>query len=1100
MANTIHGVTVSQEYVHFETTNQSLLLSARVLDDDGTDTGRVSVVSEDNKIAKFYGSSWATNDPTRMLFSIKAVSYGRTRFKIASKTDPTKYTYLTVDVGPVSNVRDVRLSKSSVYLVTGGRSEQVTATVDATSGSRGVSITYSNDNIARVTLSATSDPSVTALTIEALRVGETVVTVRSASDTTRYAKLNVKVVADEEDVPSGGGDDGGSSGEWTPRDAYDQTPLRTTATFFEELGEDEEINDITSVGNTLIISTPKNMYYYLWKEGAYHFLGNKIPAPVIYFREASLDAIRDEIPDPLVPNRVDFPHFFDANGQFVAWDYHLAVVGFAMSEYVVQSFSHEHPKNNPLHPAKWGSRADEYKLTNQFQQYVLDTVWGEIDDIVNEKANSGKAIFPVFVRYAVRLYDGTVYAQSIPVLVGADLLKYIRVRTGVFGGRIPAGLTVETNGDTFDSDDFYVFVPVYKKEGIPQDSAWETVNEFSNFVQMRMGLPEAYSLCADFSYNAGRFDGWDDIVSGVDIYISTQIGPQLRNAAKMSVVDGFYAEDHSDDKDDFIGLYDLIIDPKYTEVNQEKSVLLHQQTYLAKSYTLDEFRSLSGEVILDDINFSSDHIMAQEALKETPQSMHYTRGENLFNYNNRLMMTNVEQVLHHGYQFLHSVEWKNDGSPAPSYRFVYHLHGENGESVVISRDENGQGLIIPKQRAVVSGSPTLYTESPVAWFAYPDSRCYRIDVYQNFGSTVLFSSFATKTFDQADVAYVFLGFGVPFQGEQYTDILPTDENPVYRMPNSLVVSRPNNPFVFPAEDVVTFIAGEILNIAVASVPLSEGQAGQFPLYVFTDEGVFAMTVDAEGKLRTSHNVSRDILLSKDALVGIEQGVFFAAARGLLLLQGSRVTNVSSQMDGLPTTMDESLLGKIETLLGFQVDDQQALRSFLSDCILAYDYANTRILVANPKYNAMYVYKFDTQSWHRMQTDFGKPVRVLNAFPEAQIAMRSGQYQSLLDFSVLAENENAEAMRGLVYTRDLDLDGADIYKVISKLKVRGRFENGHVRWQLQGSNDGINYTTIHSLHGPSWKWYRIALFTMLGKNERISYIEVDYNPKFTDAIR
>lgn len=1048
MANTIHGVTVSQEYVHFETTNQFLLLSARVLDDDGTDTGRVSVVSEDNNIAKLYGTSWANNDPTQSFFSIKAVSYGRTRFKITSKTDPTKYTYLTVDVGPVSNVRDVRLSKSSVYLVTGGRSEQVTASVDATSGSRGVSITYSNSNIARVTLSATSDPSVTALTIEALRVGETVVTVRSAADTTRYAKLNVKVVADEEDVPPGGGDEGGSSGEWTPRDAYDQTPLRTTATFFEELGEDEIINDITSVGNTLIVSTPKNMYYYLWKEGAYHFLGNKIPVPVIYFRMGDMEHNRT------VPvAEIDTTGFSTLSPED----------GVVRTDDEMTVFPHENI-GDTIH---YGYSSKKYVFDNSFESgfwnEFLDATWGQIDKNLIEQARLGKAIFPIFVRYAVRLYDGTEYGQSIPILLGADINRFVDVK----------GIVLQM----FGGDDG------------KEKNALTIAAPF-------VAIADSYSIVMEVA-NRNMFGGWEDIVEAVDIFLSPQFAPPQRNAAKFDME--LIGKELATLAASQFEVKNFMLDPYYTEYNQEKMVLYYQNTYLARSFSMNEFRSLPSESVLE-VDTSSDFIMSQRALKESPWSMHYTQGGNLFNYNNRLMMSNVEQNLHHGYQFLHSVEWKSDGSPVPSYRIVYHLHGDNGESIVISRDENGQGLIVPKQRPVVDNSSTNYTESPVAWFAYPDSRCYRIDVYQNFGSTVMFSSFATKTFDQADVAYVFLGFGVPFQGEQYTDILPADESLVYRMPNSLVVSKPNNPFVFPAEDVVTFIAGEILNIAVASVPLSEGQAGQFPLYVFTDEGVFAMTVDAEGKLRTSHNVSRDILLSKDALVGIEQGVFFAAARGLLLLQGSRVTNVSSQMDGLPTTMDESLLGKIETLLGFHVDDHQAFRSFLSDCILAYDYANTRILVANPKYNAMYVYKFDTQSWHRMQTDFGKPVRVLNAFPEAQIAMRSGQYQSLLDFSVLAENENAEAMRGLVYTRDLDLDGADIYKVISKLKVRGRFENGHIRWQLQGSNDGLNYTTVHSLRGPSWKWYRIALVTNLDKDERISYIELDYTPKFTDKIR
>ena len=47
---------------------------------------------------------------------------------------------------------------------------------------------------------------------------------------------------------------------------------------------------------------------------------------------------------------------------------------------------------------------------------------------------------------------------------------------------------------------------------------------------------------------------------------------------------------------------------------------------------------------------------------------------------------------------------------------------------------------------------------------------------------------------------------------------------------------------------------------------------------------------------------------------------------------------------------------------------------------------------------------------------------------------------------------------------------------------------------------MNYTIVHSLRGPSWKWYRIALVTMLEKDERISYVELECAPRFTDKLR
>ena len=815
---------------------------------------------------------------------------------------------------------------------------------------------------------------------------------------------------------------------------------------------DAEITDITSIGNTVIVSTPDDMYYILWKDGAYRFLGNQIPIPEIHFRMGDLGSLR--ISPNIDQSSIVWPENLDDC-------YRVEGVTSEMKD-VLPLFNNSSVGEKTI----IGSYIKNYSLENVekrgFWIDYLAYVWGLIDSEVNKQSELGRAVFPLFVRYAVRLYDGSIYSQSIPILLGADVPRFLDVK------------------------------------GIASQ-AYEHGSPNRVFIYNEILFSSPYRIVMEIANNSSLFDGWEDIINGVDIFISPQLLPPQRNCAKIELACTIPGGSESDYYSSASFSVNVAIDPYYTESNQEKWLLNNQLTFLAKHFNIDELSGLSGETTLNDINFSSDYIMAQEALKETPWSMHHTISEMAFNYNKRLLLPGAEQSLYHGYPFLHSVKW--DDMEQNPIRIVYHIRSENGEAHVICRDVDGNKQITPGSAAVLENHPNLfYHEVPVAWLAYPDSRCYRIDVYFLLpGGRVRYKSYPTKAMDQADVAYAFVGFGVDITATE-SATLPETENGTIEMPNSLVVSKANNPFVFPATDMVTFTAGEILNLAVANVPLSEGQAGQFPLYVFTDEGVFAMTVDAEGSLRTSHNVSRDILLSRDALIGIEQGVFFAAARGLLLLQGSRVTKVSSQMEGRPETMGAPLTAKAEEILGYFVDTPQALRPFLADCFLAYDYANTRIIVCNPHHNAMYVYKFDTQSWHRLQAGFGSPVRVLNSFPEAQIVVEDGSRQAVLDFSVLAESEDAEPMNGLVYSRDLALDGADIYKTINRLEVRGRFKHGHVKWQLQGSNDGLNYTIVHSLRGPSWKWFRIVLVTMLGKDERISYVELDYTPKFTDKIR
>lgn len=57
----------------------------------------------------------------------------------------------------------------------------------------------------------------------------------------------------------------------------------------EQVAEDVTITGVSSVGNTLLVNTERGVYYFLWYNGAYENLGNKIPEPDITFRMKGAD-------------------------------------------------------------------------------------------------------------------------------------------------------------------------------------------------------------------------------------------------------------------------------------------------------------------------------------------------------------------------------------------------------------------------------------------------------------------------------------------------------------------------------------------------------------------------------------------------------------------------------------------------------------------------------------------------------------------------------------------------------------------------------------------------------------------------------------------
>lgn len=840
-----------------------------------------------------------------------------------------------------------------------------------------------------------------------------------------------------------------------------------------------EVKDVMAVGNTLIFSTDQHLVYVLYKDGSYRVSGTKIPVPNLSFRIGDLEkwdrsaGFEEETYEDTVLGNITIPSESpniprsDATQleliTFLAW--------WILHSENGASAHRIWPDPGSVRADKWGTRSVQYKTRNEAQQEMLDCANGVIDEVLHESENLGKCHFPFIVRYAVRLYDGSLYAASIPIVLGAELQSFFEV-------------TALTDSDYSDTEGKDLVCVEYR---------------------VAASVCKAFSAFVKFNDLATLYRDWTDIVTGIDIFITPQLSPD-RLKAKATLIDSYGREWESgsqsiegvDIRYTRRELITLSLDPVTLQEHQEQWVTQNQQTYLAKSFSLQDIENNAGtEILLDDVDFSADYILNQEPLKETPGSIHTLYGGDLYKYNNRLMAANAKLKLYPGYQHFHSSCWR-DVQDGQGFTMYFFIHGDNGDYVVTKN-------VTYRREALVSQSQALYTEYFGPLIAYPDSRCYKVMFVcdapgsGNYGVKTL----PMKALSEIDVAFAFLGFG-NYVTPSVASINPSPAvKDTWIHNDSLFVAKVNNPFLFTTDNKHRFSNGNILAVGAVTFPLSEGQKGQFPLYIFTDEGVFALSVNSEGEFMTLDDVSRDIILSKNALTAIEQGIFFASARGLLLLQGNTVTKVSDLMDGPVDAMGQALAQTIGGLYfsTLPIPDADTFINFLQGCRMAYDYVAKRIIVFNPAKDYAYVYKIDTQSWHRLC--FGKKmVKALNSYPEALIAtLESGQTdQSVHDFSIPAESAGAVALPGLIYTRELLLDNADIYKTIKKLKIRGRYTDGNVKWQLQGSNDGVNYVNLHSLRGPSWKWYRIAIVTMLGPNERISYIEMDYEPRFSNKIR
>lgn len=138
----------------------------------------------------------------------------------------------------------------------------------------------------------------------------------------------------------------------------------------------------------------------------------------------------------------------------------------------------------------------------------------------------------------------------------------------------------------------------------------------------------------------------------------------------------------------------------------------------------------------------------------------------------------------------------------------------------------------------------------------------------------------------------------------------------------------------------------------------------------------------------------------------------------------------------------------------------------------------------------------------LQTGFGNS-NVLNSYPDALMCFKNeGGVYRIVDLSVSYDGTGEQTcLRQVVITRPLDFNIPHVSKSIKKMFARGILDRSHLKTLLLGSPDGLTYHVIKSLRGPSNNiFFRIMLFGNLTPEERLSFIEMEFDARFTDKPR
>ena len=838
----------------------------------------------------------------------------------------------------------------------------------------------------------------------------------------------------------------------------DSDDVNTENPFFTDVNKSKftSIIQVTSIGNTLLLLTDKGMFYFVWSsdDNTYVNLGKHIPELPISF------GLQGEI------------SLFTDNNKIT------------LNEAIGNSY-----------PIKINNETDKTNITN--------AALAAANIAIETCKNNGKFLCPFFVRYAYRLYDGSLIMHSAPIFMpcsynyAAPFIECDRINSNEIWLRARAAVfeldyqVLQTNDivklklweDIVKSIDIFISSPIYK---------------------YNQGGEEIDTI---LDYKAEHTNKWRCICKRKkDGNLNYPKRYQIHNFYELAFLQsgnqGMYP----------VGQMGCLELPQFTDDEYFQNIKDCSTFYLLKSIPLSE---LSNEVTLIDIDENYLCSLVNKEVMSDDYDSHTTLFPmNAFVYNSRVNLCNINKSLFVGFDSNTSI-CRSDGYVTykqQNMSLVPDLSEDICEKVNIFTyiKKDGTTKIMK-----TSESGTHASNAPLLYYYYPDTGAYKaVFEFTDSNDNVTYYSINLEKHDFLNGSFFWAGGkSIKEAGTLLTEAPVETEKNVINIDNKIYTSEINNPVFFPVTCINTIGSGRIIGMATATKAISEGQFGQFPLYAFSTDGIWALEVSqSTGAFSSKQPISRDVCINAKSITQIDGALLFASNRGIMLMSGSNVLCISDTINNDGNIYDFKIYpyhDEIEKLIGknyfypiaLSIQEHDFTKDFLEDSQIIYAYNRQAIIVFNPKFRYAYYYSFVTKQWTKITSIIKSKIA---SYPEAYCQTLENK---LIDYSFDGDVGNETQF---LITRPIKLDPSlkDVNKTIDTIITRGKFKAGHVKTVLYGSRDLENgfvvYTSqdhyLRHFSGTPYKYYRILLICNLASGESIWGCTIDYTPKLTNQPR
>jgi len=698
------------------------------------------------------------------------------------------------------------------------------------------------------------------------------------------------------------------------------------------------------------------------------------------------------------------------------------------------------------------------------------SVKATVDQYFNDWQTDGKVNGWMFVSAAFVLYDGSYYRPSVPQLIymgnGNQALSPDSAGIGTLDPADYTTVKITTTGVSHE----YVKIENYRPGKL----------------QVSVASHETISAMAA----VGK-------IVGIAIFASPVVSRKWEYGAEKSRVTA--------DMSKRSGIQRLLHREEYLSYEDVAKKVIKNSFFSGNADVSDWYKwiglykvgSLTIESISEtwtDVPKCNYNTIEQQDQFPTDLARHTISAKTSFVYNNRLLLGHISTKLYGENLKTEDVLMFTPSGVTHEVFCIFKLK---------TSDEQLSIRTIPAAIELYNtGGPTYWLRLPNNPIVYPDSRAYAMDIILHNILTdtyLLADSFKLQPSETSNIAYYTRPLNVIETLKEVSTLSSVIPEPTYNPTitdtNRVQASETGNPYLFPARYSYNVGTTKVVAMAATTEPTSTGQFGQYPVIVFTGDGVWALELGGgEVFVQSIVPMTSDVAMD-DNLVSNSAAVFFKTKHGIFALSGRQSTNLSIPLvASCDTSLDSNaqlngvLAGMFYTVpAGTPIPvDRTSMLDYiaLQGTRLAIDPKTNELLVYNRVKDFTYTFGLDSKAWYAKNRGY---ISILNDYSRI-LAIPTSNPSEIIEVDQTKTNTNAKSFR--LETRPI-FAGKGLTG-ISGLKVEVF---------TKGATANCLIVAVLATNGDASKWGMIAgKKVMLGSGGMVSEVLFGHIPGKWRAVK